>query len=244
LKFAEELSEKIRELLGVSLQHKIRNYLMGNRVYKPFQGIVEILEETPVFEGFFKLIGAKFRFQHFNEETMMEPPLQLKLERGDSVAVLVHNVTHGTLILIEQFRYATYRNGDGWILEVVAGKIEKGENPEDAARRETMEEVGFNVTALQHVHTSYVSPGGTSERIILYYAQVRPEAELGGGGGVQSETEVIRRYGLPIDEALELLEERQIKDGKTIIALQWLENQLLKGNLQQIIPLTNEPQRH
>jgi nudix-type nucleoside diphosphatase (YffH/AdpP family) len=188
---------------------------------------VEILEERDVFQQYrFRMIEATLRHERFDGE-MSHEITRLKFERGDSVAVLMHDTDANTIILTSQFRYPTYRPDNGWILEIPAGSCEAGEAPDVTARREVEEEVGVNVEDVRHLMTFYVSPGGTSERILLYYAATRPEHQTGEGGGVLSEGENIRKLAVKVEDALRMIESGEIQDAKTIIALQWLQIQRL-----------------
>ena len=92
-------------------------------------------------------------------------------------------------------------------------------------RRELEEEIGYRVTSLQHVSTFYLSPGGLSERIFLFYARVSTTQRVSVGGGLAAEGENIRVVTLPVQEALHRLQSGRILDAKTIIGLQWLKLQ-------------------
>src|SRR6185369_17825723 len=132
---------------------------------------VSIEQKRDILNDFFKVEEAHLRFELFNGK--MSPLVRrLSLERGDSVAILVFNQTTKKLILINQFRYPTYKNNDGWIIETIAGMIDPGETPEQSARREVQEETGLDIDAFEYIATFYPSPGGSSERIILYYSEV------------------------------------------------------------------------
>jgi ADP-ribose pyrophosphatase len=155
---------------------------------------------------------------------MSDELVRISLNRGDSAAVVMVDPAAGTVILTEQFRYPTYGRTSGWILEIPAGTVEDDEahDPAQTLRREVMEEIGYTVRQVRHVYTFYVSPGGTSERILLYYAQVSPKDQTSRGGGLISEGEDIRILRLPVDAALSKLTAGEITDAKTIIGLQWL----------------------
>jgi nudix-type nucleoside diphosphatase (YffH/AdpP family) len=192
---------------------------------------VEITGQRDVFQQFrFRIVEARLRHERFDGEMSAEIT-RLKFERGDSVAILMHDQDTDTIVLTEQFRYPSYNpdiEGSGWILELPAGSCEAAEAPEVTVRREVEEEVGFTVEEIEHLTTFYVSPGGTSERILLYYAATRPEHQTGEGGGLLTEGENIRRLSMKVDDALRMVKTGEIQDAKTIIALQWLEIRRLK----------------
>jgi nudix-type nucleoside diphosphatase (YffH/AdpP family) len=188
---------------------------------------VEIISENEIFKRhFFKVNEAKLKHEQYGG-AMSSELTRLNFERGDSVAILMHNPDDDTIVLTEQFRYSTYKPENeketGWILEIPAGTVEKGETAEDTVRREVKEEVGYEVEEVRHLSTFYVSPGWTSERIMLYYASVNPKNQTGKGGGVISEGEDIRVMLVKVNEALAKIDTGEIKDAKSIIALQWLQ---------------------
>ena len=187
---------------------------------------VEILSERVVFDDVFKIVEATLRFERFNGQ-MSEPVRRLVFERGDSAAALLLNRDTQKVILIEQFRYPTYKKGPGWLLEVVAGIVDRGEQPEETIRREVREEVGYQVGDLQPIATFYVSPGATSERIALYYAEVGDADRVAAGGGRAAEHEDIEQVELSLPELWTALHEGKIVDAKTLIAAQWLRCRLV-----------------
>ncbi len=190
---------------------------------------VEVTEERDVFRrAFFSLKEATLRYERFDGQ-MSEPVTRLYFDRGDSVAALLHDPAADTLTLVEQFRYPAYVTGHGWLLELPAGVVERdsGESEEETMRREIMEETGYVVASLEPITTCYPSPGGSSERIFLYYAQISEDVRHGPGGGVDA-GEDTRVVTLPVEEALRRLDDGEIVDAKTIIALQWLAGR--RGN--------------
>jgi len=134
------------------------------------------------------------------------------------------------VVLIEQFRVGAYAAlasdwfDDGaspWLVECVAGIIEKGEAPQDVARRETLEETGCAISTIIPVCHYLVSPGGSSESVFLYCGKV-DASQAEGVYGLTDEHENIRVFNVSSQEALEMLNEGRIINGMTIIALQWL----------------------
>ena len=189
---------------------------------------VSIEQKRYLLNDFFKVEEAHLRFEQFNGK-MSRQIRRLSLERGDSVAVLVYNTTTEKIILINQFRYPTYQHGDGWITETIAGMVDHVEGPEETARRETQEETGLSINAFEHIATFYLSPGGSSERIFLYYSQVSGEqAKYESTSGLLHEGEDIKVIELSLQAALQKIRAGEIMDAKTIIGLYWLENKLLK----------------
>jgi ADP-ribose pyrophosphatase len=149
-------------------------------------------------------------------------------ERGDSVAVLVHDVARNEVVLARQFRYPALANSnegsDGWLLELPAGGIDQGEDAEHAARREVQEEVGVRVASLERIATFFVSPGGTSERNILFYATTGDSG--GTGGGIMDDGEHIQIVRMPVGDFVRQCLDNTLRDVKTLVAGYWLQAKL------------------
>lgn len=189
---------------------------------------VSIENKRYILEDVFKVEEAHLRYEKFSGE-MSDIVRRISLERGDSVSVLIYNLTTGKIILVNQFRYPSYKNGQGWMTELIAGILDPGESPEQTARREVDEEIGLSVSRLEHIATFYPSPGGSSERIYLFYSEVSGEnAKYRGTGGLISEGEDTKAEELSLEEALMKIKTGEIMDAKTIIGIYWLENRLLK----------------
>lgn len=183
---------------------------------------IEIIKEAEVFrQAIFRVVAATLKHELYNGK-MSDEMVRLNLDRGDSVAALIHDVQNDDLLLIEQFRYPTYGNGPGWLTEIAAGMVDAGDVPSETMKREIWEEVGFRVSSLRHIGTYYMSPGGSSERIFMYYAAVDQADRGSSGGGKLSEGEDVLVKNVPVDQALEDLEQGRVLDAKTAIALQWL----------------------
>jgi ADP-ribose pyrophosphatase len=146
----------------------------------------------------------------------------LSLERGDSAAAIVRRLDDGKILLTRQFRFPTFRKGPGWIVEVAAGVIEDGEDPADSVRRELIEELGYAPSHLEPIGCFYLSPGGSSERVFLFYAEVSESDHVSAGGGLASEGEDIDIVELDLDELDRQLRNGELRDAKTLIAVHWL----------------------
>ena len=181
---------------------------------------VDILKHEIVYDGFFRL--EKFHLRHsLYAGGWSESMLREILERGHAVAVLPYDPVLDAVVMIEQFRIGALNTENAWLLEIIAGMIEEGEEAREVACREAQEEAGCQILALEHMYEYHVSPGGTSERIILFCGQVDARG-LGGIHGLPSEHEDIKVTVMPADDALDLLHNGQIRSATPIIALQWL----------------------
>jgi ADP-ribose pyrophosphatase len=189
---------------------------------------VSIENKRYILDDYFKVEEAYLRFEQFNGE-MSRKIRRLSLERGDSVAILVYNTTTEKIILVNQFRYPTYQHGDGWILETIAGMIDHEEESENTAQREIREETGLTINTFEHIASFYLTPGGSSERIFLYYSEVSGEqAKYKKTGGLLREGEDIKVVELSLADAMAKIRSGEIMDAKTIIGIYWLQNRLMK----------------
>ncbi|MDZ4769831.1 MAG: NUDIX domain-containing protein [Chloroflexota bacterium] len=183
---------------------------------------VEIIERKTIFKKFiFVIEEATLRHELF-DGTLSAPMTRLNLERGDAIAAILHDPASDEILLVEQFRFPTFDKSGGWVVETAAGMIDTGETPADAAHREIEEETGYRLTALKPIQTFYLTPGGSSERIHLFYGAIERANRFGTGGGLLSEGENIREVVLPLIEAFTRLDAGGFDDAKTIIALQWM----------------------
>ena len=183
------------------------------------------------FQGFFQMNKLHFRHALFNGG---ESPLlaRERFDRGPAVGVLLYDEKKDIVVLIEQFRVGALEEPRPWIFEVVAGMIEPGETPESVAHRETLEETGGQPQELIHMCDYLVSPGGTDEKLYLYLAKVDSDP-ISGVHGLAEEGEDIKVHKISSKAAFEGVANGSINNGATVIAIQWLEIQLLKRALGQ-----------
>jgi ADP-ribose pyrophosphatase len=183
---------------------------------------VEIREHHIVYQGFFQMQKYHLRHRLFEGGWSQEMSREL-FERGHAVVVLPYDPVRDELVLLEQFRIgALHAPGGPWLLEFVAGMFGEGENAEEVARREAIEETGCQVHELEYITEYLVSPGGTSERISLYCGRV-DASQADGIHGLDEEHEDIRVVTVSFDQACELLRLGRINSAAPIIAMQWLQ---------------------
>jgi nudix-type nucleoside diphosphatase (YffH/AdpP family) len=143
-------------------------------------------------------------------------------DHGSAAAVLLHAPGPGTVILTRQFRLPPHLNGDpAWLIEAPAGLLD-GEPPAVAARREAIEETGYEPRELVFLFDAYMSPGAVTEKCACYLAEYTPGEMVGQGGGLASEGEDIEVFELQFEAALGMIGSGEITDAKTILMLQAL----------------------
>lgn len=182
---------------------------------------LEIIDQTTVFQGFFRL--ERYTVRHRLFAGGWSEPLQREIfERGHAVVVLPYNVQTDELVLIEQIRIgAAATSHSPWLLEAIAGMIEPGEQAEQVAKREALEEAGLTITELWPMLSYLSSPGGTTERIHLFLARLTEPVQT-GLFGLAAEQEDIKVHLLARQTAMQLLAEQKIDNAASVIALQWL----------------------
>jgi len=145
---------------------------------------------------------------------------RLRLNREDASAVLILNTETDKIILTKQFRYAISSKIKEPIMEIVAGRIDEGEKPLQAAIREVEEEVGYRIRPenIQLLVSCFASPGYSSECFYIYYATVTNADKISEGGGLETENEYISVVEMDSKEFKSLIKTGNIKDAKTYIA--------------------------
>lgn len=164
----------------------------------------------------------KITYQYHKEDQKVETQIREVYDRGNGAGILLYNTIQKTVILIRQFRLPTYLNGNktGMMIEVCAGLLDK-EKPEECIIREVEEETGYQITTVQKVFETYVSPGAVTEILHLFVGEYNSSMKVSEGGGLASEQENIEVLEVPFIEALAMIERGEIQDSKTIMLLQY-----------------------
>lgn len=181
----------------------------------------EITQREKCFQGFYRLDKLHLRHELFAGGMGKEISRELFV-RHDAVCVLPYDPKRDEVVLIEQFRVgAVEKTANPWLIELVAGLIDKDEQPEEVAHREAQEEAGLVFSALWPITKYFPSPGGSDEFVHLYMGRCESEA-AGGLHGLEEEGEDIRVTVWAFDDALQAVRDGKILNAPTIIALQWL----------------------
>ena len=193
---------------------------MTERVMTAAHDVV-VEQRERCFQGFYRL--DRIHLKHRLFAGGMGPSISRELfVRPDAVCVLPYDPHTDTVVLVEQFRIgALDKSPEPWLLEIVAGLLDSGEQPQDVARREAREEADLELHELLPVMTYYPSPGGSDERVYLYVGRCST-AGVGGVFGLAEEGEDIRVHVWPLDAALQAVTDGRIDNAASIIALQWL----------------------
>jgi len=184
----------------------------------------KVIAQESMYQGFFSL--NRYQVQHSLFAGGTSEVLTRELfQRGNCVAVLLYDPDTDKVVIIEQFRMGPMGQKDmtdrAWLLEIVAGAIEDGESAEQVAYRESEEEAGCKVQELHLINEFYTSPGGTSERISLFYGRINAD-EVGGIHGLEHEHEDILVSTVSFAKAYSMIHDGRIESAIPIIAIQWL----------------------
>ncbi len=189
--------------------------------FKPGTDDVQILQREQCFSGFYRLERLQLRHRLFSGEMGAQIERELFV-RHDAVCVLPYDPRRDEVVLIEQFRTGALDKADNpWLIELVAGLIDKDEQPEEVARREAMEEAGLELGALWPVCRYFPSPGGSNEQVHLYVGRCDGEGAE-GIFGLPEEGEDIKVHVWSVERALAAVRDGEIDNAASIIALQWL----------------------
>ena len=158
------------------------------------------------------------------------------LRAGKVVVVLPVDLARDEVVLMRQFRLAAHvANGRGDLIEIVAGRVEAGEQPVAAARRECAEEIGVAPEKLVELFTYLPTPGIADEEFIVFLGAV-DAARIKEGAVATVDGEQLHLLRVPIDAALAALGNGTLRNGPLLIALQWLA--LNRGRLAELLAVT------
>jgi ADP-ribose pyrophosphatase len=183
----------------------------------------QIVEKSSVREGFLSIY--KYRLKHRLFAGGWSPEFEREvMDRGHAVMVIPYDRARDQLVLLEQFRIGALQQEDSpWLLEFVAGMIDKpDEGPEWVAKRELDEEAGLQTDRLHYALTYLSTPGGCTEKISIYIAEV-DSSKAAHHGGLATENEDIKVHVLPRSEVMDLLEQGKINNAASVIGLQWMQ---------------------
>ncbi|MFZ1470680.1 MAG: NUDIX domain-containing protein, partial [Paracoccaceae bacterium] len=175
------------------------------------------------FAGFFAVEEFDLTFRRFDGS--VSPPVRREVFiAADAVTVLPYDPVRDRVLLVEQVRTGPMARGDvnPWQLEAVAGRIDPGETPEGAARREACEEAGLTLGDLQPVAAYYPSTAACSEYVFSYVALCALPDGTAGVFGLEAEAEDIRGHLVDFDDLIDRLDAGELGNAPLILSVQWL----------------------
>ena len=190
---------------------------------------VRHVRETLLSDNWYTL--KKYTFELQRRDGRWQEQSREAYDRGNGATILLYNRHKQTVVLVRQFRIATWINGneDGMLIETCAGLLDSDE-PEECVRKEAIEETGFEVGEVRKLFELFMSPGGVTELIYFFIAEYDDTQRANDGGGVDDED--IEVLELPYNRALEMMANGEIRDGKAVILLQYLQTSgLMNGDL-------------
>ncbi|MGB7803664.1 GDP-mannose pyrophosphatase NudK [Buttiauxella sp.] len=181
---------------------------------------IEVIKDKILSDNYFILRNITYDLYR-NEADAIRHKREV-YDRGNGATILLYNRDKKTVVLTRQFRVATWVNGnaDGMLIEACAGLLDADE-PEICARKEAIEETGYEVGDVEKLFELYMSPGGVTELIHFYMAEYSEAQRDNAGGGIEDED--IDVLELTFKQAMEMVASGEIRDGKTVILLQQLK---------------------
>ena len=181
-----------------------------------------LLREETLHTGFSRMVRLYLQHRLFEGGWSMTLDREVVIH-GQVGAIIPYDPINDVVVLIEQFRNGKFAAGDPqpWSVSIAAGMLEKNEVISEMARRETREETGCIVGRLEKALTFYASPGGSSQHVTLFCAEVSSD-KSGGLYGIAEEGEDIRAFPIPFSQTQEMIDSDKFDNAISIIGLQWL----------------------
>lgn len=195
----------------------------GREGFDPETRKVDIASSKRAYVDFFALDEYHMQFEKF------DGGLSDTVKRGvfiaaDAVIVLPYDPVRDRVLLVEQVRMGPIARQDPnpWMLEPIAGRIDGGETPHQAAHREAAEEAGLNLHSLEPIADLYPTPGCSAEFFYVYCAICDLPDAAQGVGGLDSEAEDIKSHILSFDAFMELVDSNKLVNGQVVLCALWL----------------------
>lgn len=186
-------------------------------------GDVAVARHTEPYAQYFSVEEFDLRHRRF-DGGMSGEMRRAVFVSGDAATVLPYDPVRDRVMLIEQFRAGPFGRGDPqpWMLEPIAGRIDPGETPEDAARREAVEEAGLTLGALLKAGQYYPSPGMLAEYLYAFVGLADLPDDSAGIGGLADEHEDIRAHLVSFEQLMALVDSGEVQIAPLLVTIYWL----------------------
>lgn len=189
-------------------------------------GDIRISARREPYAGFFAIEEYDLSWREFDGGFSREAKRAIFVS-GDAVTVLPYDPVRDRVLLVEQFRMGPFGRGDPqpWLLEPIAGRIDPGETPQEAARREAQEEAGIILSELIPIMGYYPSPGAKAEYQHAFLALTDLPDSVATVGGEAQEVENIKGHLLPFAAMMDLVTSGEINNAPMLISALWLQRE-------------------
>ncbi|MDC3131957.1 NUDIX domain-containing protein [Pelagibacteraceae bacterium] len=180
----------------------------------------KVTNKKNLYNGFFKMNEISLKYRKYDGSWSNE--IKRELFGGAQVsAVLPYDPIKKEIVLIQQFRPGTIsRNTNNYLKEIVAGIIDPGESPEIAAKRECLEETGYKIKKLTSIQGYYPAPGSSESFYHLFLGEIESKNEK-KIMGLDTENEDILVESFNINQVKKMMQDGELINGLTLIAIQW-----------------------
>lgn len=188
-----------------------------------FHGTVEVLSQIRSYSDFFALDDVQVRHEQY--DGTMTPPLDRAVFVAvDAALVLPYDPVRDCVMVVEQLRLGPIVRGDKtcWQVEPIAGRVDAGETPQAAARREAEEEAGLQIGALESIAEMYPSPGNSTEFYYVYLALADLPDTAQGSGGLEEEGEDIRSHIWSFDDLMGRVARKEVANAPLVTCAYYL----------------------
>lgn len=187
------------------------------------QGRIEVAAQERAYSRFFALDDIRLRHERF-DGAMSGLLDRAVFIAADAAILLPYDPVRDRVLLVEQMRMGPFARGDRacWQLEPIAGRVDAGETPLQAARREAREEAGLTLGEIETVAEVYASPGNSTEFYYIFCGLADLPDSITGVGGLETEDEDIRSHTLSFDALMALVEGQGAANAPLVLAAFWL----------------------